>query len=172
MKLDPGGEIDSGCDAIRKTDNVATSIESRVTDTAAEVAATAAVLEDSTFTPVAIQSRLSEPCFGLLPPQEVSGRGSTHPVVFIDDSNLGWERAAANGACAFNLYRGSIEQLLAGSYGVCFAGGLVASTANDAESPPPGKGFAYLVTGRNGAGEGGAGTDSSGNPRVVSASCP
>jgi hypothetical protein len=172
LRLDAGGRISADCGFIRATGRMATPVASAVTATTAAPADTGASVLAAPFTPAAVESRVTERCFGLLPPVEVAGPGAARPLVLMDDVTVAWEPAEASGACAFNLYRGAIVDLRNGSYGACLAAGLTTATATDGDMPAPGEGFAYLVTGRNGAGEGPAGADSAGLPRIPPAACP
>ena len=95
----------------------------------------------------------------------------------LDDLNV-----AANGqtlswassplANSHNLYRADLASLGSGDFGTCVAGSITASSATDATTPAPGSGFAYLVTGENGTGEGTAGFTSAQVERIPAGSCP
>lgn len=105
-------------------------------------------------------------------PGEVSPPGSAHPLVFTDRTTLEWAAAAENGAATFNVYRGAVLGLPAGEYGACLQQDLSANTTTDGEEPPASVAWTYLITGKNAAGEGPLGNDSSGAPRANRSPCP
>ena len=81
-----------------------------------------------------------------------------------------WQAEA--GFDLFNLYRGDFDALgdadgdgAAEDYGACLAENLATPRFVDRETPPPGRGFTYLVTGMTAMGEGSLGVASSGAPR-------
>ncbi len=86
-----------------------------------------------------------------------------------DGTTLSWTSAApgAGSATVHDLLRGDLGELPVGSGGAetCVALGITAATASDPEVPLLGKGFWYLVRGRNSCGVGSYGTDSAGIPR-------
>lgn len=78
---------------------------------------------------------------------------------------LSW--TAVGGADAYSITRGTLPGLSAGAYGSCVANGVASPTFDDAEVPPPGSGFTYLVSGQGfECGTGSLGTDSTGAPRA------
>lgn len=104
-------------------------------------------------------------------PPEVSAPGSVWPLLFTDAQTLVWEDASANGAFSYNLYRGDIGGLAAGSYGACLQPGVQPNGAVDSETPATDACWCYLVTGENPAGEGPLGQNSQGQPRPNGAPC-
>ena len=106
------------------------------------------------------------------PPLEVSPPGAAQPLVFSDDSTLVWEDGATNHSATFNLYRGSIPDLLQGSLGACLASNLPTSTASDPTAPGIDEAWFYLVAGKTAGAIGPLGQDSTGNARGSGASCP
>ena len=105
-------------------------------------------------------------------PGEVSPPGTVHPLVFADKRTLTWEEASMNGSTTFNLYRGYASLLSSGNYGTCFKSGIATNTETDPNEPPGGICWTYLVTGKNGGGEGTMGEDSTGSTRPNSNPCP
>jgi hypothetical protein len=85
-------------------------------------------------------------------------------------ARLTWDDAAR--AESYDVQRGTLTALRTGSYGVCFASQLAATTLDDLDPPASDDGFFYLVRGHDaGCGGGGSlGTDASGVPRP--AACP
>ena len=85
-------------------------------------------------------------------------------------SQLSWTPAAR--AETHDIQRGTIAELALGTYGACLASQIAASAYDDADVPPEGEGFFYLVRGHDaGCGGGGSlGTDSQGAPRPPA--CP
>jgi hypothetical protein len=69
-----------------------------------------------------------------------------------------------------NVYRGDLVPAFEPSWS-CRADGVPGTTFDDFDTPAPGAGFHYVVTGENGCGESGAGTASDGTPREVDL-CP
>jgi hypothetical protein len=69
-----------------------------------------------------------------------------------------------------NVYRGTFDTVFDPSWS-CLAADVPGTSYTDDEPVTPGTGFHYLVTGENVCGESGAGADSEGTPRTVSA-CP
>jgi hypothetical protein len=80
-------------------------------------------------------------------------------------ARLEWSAAARSDG--YDLARGSVSGLAAGSYGACLAPLVPGLSYEDPDLPPLGDGWIYLVRGHDtGCGGGGPlGTDSSGNPR-------
>ncbi|ANM30776.1 hypothetical protein ABI59_16120 [Acidobacteria bacterium Mor1] len=77
---------------------------------------------------------------------------------------LGWTPGSENEEA--NVYRGGLSPSW-----TCFVDGVAGSSITDASIPAVGEAFTYLVTGANVCGESGAGDDSGGSPRTVTA-CP
>lgn len=75
-----------------------------------------------------------------------------------------------------DVSRGLISGLPSGDYGSCFADDLAATSVEDADVPPPGDGYFYLVRGANPGcgGNGPWGSSSGGSPRVPAGAgaCP
>ena len=90
---------------------------------------------------------------------------------FETADTLTWEDRSASGSSAFNLYRGTLEELTGGSYGTCLLTHLATNTTTEGASPPPGVGWTYLVTGVTSSGEGTMGSTSAGGPRVNGVPC-
>jgi hypothetical protein len=85
-------------------------------------------------------------------------------------ARLTWLAAAR--AESYDVQRGTLTDLRAGSYGTCLAPQLTALTLDDLDQPAADEGFFYLVRGRDaGCGGGGSfGTDATGTPRPPA--CP
>lgn len=97
-------------------------------------------------------------------PPEVAGVG------FAPGSTLGW--SAAVGAAAYDVYRGSITDLKAGTPARCHAYRVTDTSFVTAAAPPAGEAWFFLVTGESGAGaEGTAGDDSHGVARSLLGRC-
>ena len=97
--------------------------------------------------------------------------GEMGPLVFdINGTDLTW--AGSPAANAYNLYRLPLASLSSGNIGDCLLGGLTNESATDLTTPPPGEGFAYSVTGENGAGNGDVGFSSDGTSRQIGIPCP
>lgn len=62
-------------------------------------------------------------------------------------ASLSW--AAAAGADAYSLSRGSLGALASGQYGSCLAEGLLDPSYEDPDLPPAGDGYSYLVQGQS-----------------------
>ena len=73
-------------------------------------------------------------------------------------------------ATVSNVYRGTLAPEFVFDW-ICLVSDVGGSSTTDAEEPPSGTGFHYLVTGENACGESDAGTDSSGVPHTVTP-CP
>lgn len=73
---------------------------------------------------------------------------------------------------SYNVYRGNLPGSLPLSYGVCLDPGLIVSAFTDPETPAPGHGFFYLVTGMRNGIEGSLGFDSQGQERPNTSPCP
>ncbi len=91
-----------------------------------------------------------------------------------DRTTLVWDSSApeAGPGTVHDVMRGDLAAVSAlGSDGseVCLQFGLVGSTAEDPESPPPGAGFYYLVRGRNACGPGSYGQATGGSEREAGA---
>ena len=105
-------------------------------------------------------------------PSEVSPpAASGAPLAFESAQVLVWEPPEPSASTAFDLHRGDLAGLRAGTPPDCLATGLTASTFTDAQQPAPGAGFAYLVRGRSAAGVGTLGHASSGIERAAGAAC-
>ena len=78
-------------------------------------------------------------------------------------ATLTWDPEPRSGEYA--VTRGLLSALAPGSYGACFATGVVGLSLDDAEMPPENDGFLYLVSGRDPvcAVSGPLGSDSAGN---------
>ncbi|OLD64104.1 MAG: hypothetical protein AUI47_07465 [Acidobacteria bacterium 13_1_40CM_2_68_5] len=98
------------------------------------------------------------------PPGEVTGDRMDQ------SSTLTWNATA--GADAYNVYRGDLAWLRTHSGALCHGIQVAAASFASPAHPDAGKGFFYLVTAESAAnGEGTAGFDSSGGPRVLRGSC-
>ena len=113
----------------------------------------------------------SSPNFVNLTPGEILNQ------IFSDGSHLAWD--AFPGALTYNVYRGDLGSLVdanadgaADGYGTCLDHGLVSPADSDGAAPAAGGGFFYLVTGRNGVGEGTLGRASNGAARPNTSPCP
>lgn len=113
----------------------------------------------------------SSPNFINVPPGEVQN------LAFTSNTAFTWDALPAAGS--YSVYRTSLGTFVdansdgaADSYGACLDSGLPANADSDATPPPSGSGFAYLVTGKNPAGEGTLGRASSGAVRPNTSPCP
>ncbi|OLC53490.1 MAG: hypothetical protein AUH92_05955 [Acidobacteria bacterium 13_1_40CM_4_69_4] len=98
------------------------------------------------------------------PPGEVTGDR-------VDPSStLTWD--PVTGADDYNVYRGDLAWLRTRAGALCHGDEVAATSFASPANPEAGRGFYYLVTAESSAGgEGTAGTDSSGNPRVLRGAC-
>ena len=86
-----------------------------------------------------------------------------------DAVSLGWD--VEPGAGTYQVYRDLLDSVAGG--GVCAQPGLILPQASDAQSPPTGRGYFYLVTSRNLLGEEGTkGFASNGVERLNTLPCP
>jgi hypothetical protein len=87
-----------------------------------------------------------------------------------DATHLTWDAAAR--AETYDVQRGTLAELRAGSYGACLASPVAATAYDDLDLPAEDDGFFYLVRGHDaGCGGGGSlGTDGNGAP--LPSACP
>jgi hypothetical protein len=104
-------------------------------------------------------------------PGEVSPTGSAEPLAFATRDDFTWQVKSASGSSVFNVYRGSVGDLAAGSYGTCLRTHLSGNADADPDTPPLGVAWVYLVTGVTSSGEGTMGSSSAGAARVNAAPC-
>ena len=101
---------------------------------------------------------------GYPPPGEVKNL-----MLGADAVSLAWD--VEPGAGTYQVYRDLMSGL--GSGGICSLSGLALPQASDAQVPPAGQGYFYLVTSRNLIGEEGTkGFASNGVERLNSLPCP
>ena len=107
-------------------------------------------------------------------PDEVSPPASAQPFVFDASGDTAtWEHGSFSRSTRFNLYRGEVGWLAAGSHGACLLGSVSGnSVSTGPDVPAEGQAWFYIVTGRTGSLEGPMGLDSNGNPRVNGTPCP
>lgn len=99
------------------------------------------------------------------PPGEATG------LLFSDRTTLVWSPEPSVGA--YNLYRDLVSNLSGLGYGDCEQYDLPDETATDADAPPVGDGYFYLVTAANRLDEEGSkGQDSDGAERGNPDACP
>ncbi|HKQ97748.1 MAG TPA: hypothetical protein VJV75_07735 [Candidatus Polarisedimenticolia bacterium] len=99
------------------------------------------------------------------PPGEVSGL-----QILGDEATLQW--SAEPRSMAYNVYRGNLA-MPPGGFGVCVHARVEATVVVEAEDPPVGAGFFYLVTGESLLEEEGTkGSTSAGTERPNPAPCP
>jgi hypothetical protein len=98
-------------------------------------------------------------------------------ILWGSKTHFEWSEVAC--AVLYNVYRRTGPRLpdsnhdgVADDYGGCFLGGLGAAQADDTSLPVPGEVHFYLVTGENGAGEGGLGFTHSSQMRPNVSPCP
>lgn len=96
-------------------------------------------------------------------PGEITG------VVFNGPITLEWDPQVLFDS--YNVYRGSISDLAAGTPARCRIFGLSAPTADLPGEVGSGDGYFYLVTGERQGVDGSAGLDSAGDPRATLGSC-
>jgi len=102
------------------------------------------------------------------PRPEVTGLLLT-PNAF-PETQLQWNPLAS--AISYEVYRGTISTL-PGTYGTCFASGLISTSTTDTSLPSINQGFFYMVTARNAIGEEGPkGFRSTGLEQANPAPCP
>lgn len=98
-------------------------------------------------------------------PPEVAGLAAG-----ADKTTISWTPLTreAGAGTIYDVVKGHLADLRAsGTISAAFClGGSTATSASDPASPLPGAGFYYLISARNVCGNGGFGTDTSGNPRV------
>ena len=102
-------------------------------------------------------------------PAEVSG-----VRLLADRITLIWQSAVpgAGTGSVHDVLRGAIDdQPVGGGSEACLASGIPGTTTTDPQLPAAGKGFRYLVRGRNSCGAGTYGAATDGTPRS-SAACP
>jgi len=87
-------------------------------------------------------------------------------------SEVGFVWRPETGATGYQVYRQRIGWLCNISYGKCFQQAAEGTVLVDVELPPPGGGFAYLVTAETAGGEGSLGRRSDGVERPNLRSCP
>jgi len=98
------------------------------------------------------------------PPDEVSG------VLFTDHQTLEWNPEKSVGV--YNLYRGLVSGGITPGFGSCQPPELANTTATDAELPPLGDAFFYIVTAENHLDEEGTKGFQSDDTERHGASCP
>ncbi|MGH9870388.1 MAG: Ig-like domain-containing protein [Candidatus Polarisedimenticolia bacterium] len=115
-----------------------------------------------------------------VPPGAV-GSGAAAPLLYSGNNVLEW--GGVDRATRYNVYRGLLSTLRSDgrvytSSMVCLANDTTRDDdadglpdAADADIPPPGDGFFYLITAENDSGEGSLGTDSAGKLRVNNSPC-
>ena len=106
------------------------------------------------------------------PPTEVSPPGAMAPLRVQAGGVMTWEDGALSGSDSFDVHRGLIADLRARGYGACFATSLLGTSTTDPALPGAGSGWFYLVRGRNAAGHGMLGSDSSGVESIPLTPCP
>lgn len=90
---------------------------------------------------------------------------------FSNQTTLIW--TASYQVDTYSLYRGSISIYGPWTFNqTCFAGPLSGAAAVDTQNPPSDALFFYLVTGRNGCGDGTPGFASNGAQRPTAIPCP
>ncbi|HEV8699679.1 MAG TPA: PPC domain-containing protein [Candidatus Polarisedimenticolia bacterium] len=103
-------------------------------------------------------------CATCAPPEVATG------LQFTDSQTLSW--SADLFSVTYALYRGSIDGSPWAYDHACLSPALPGPGATDASSPPRGSSFYYLVSGRNGCGEGPLGASSNGQPLPNPFPCP
>jgi hypothetical protein len=99
------------------------------------------------------------------PPGEVTGLRLT------DHQTLVWDPERSVGV--YHLYRDLLSGLAGLGYGTCHEQDIPGETATDADTPPTGNGYFYLVTAENRLDEEGTkGSDGDSNPRGNPSPCP
>ena len=95
---------------------------------------------------------------------------SVNVTVTAGTAHLAWDAAAR--AETYDVQRGTLDELLAGGYGACFASAIAGTALDDLDVPSADSGYFYLVRGRDGGcgGSGSFGIDSAGLTRP--ATCP
>jgi hypothetical protein len=97
--------------------------------------------------------------------------GEVGSLRFTAKTDLAWNAEPSVGD--YNVYRDPLDALVAGTYGACYQHDLAGETATDADNPPSGGGFFYLVTAENRLDEEGTkGVDSAGAARGNPGACP
>lgn len=105
-------------------------------------------------------------------PEEVSGPLATEPLLFRGRSQIVWENASARGTCTYDLYRGTLASLRAGTVGRCHAFRLESVGYLEEEKPPWRELWTYVVAGSAAGAFGPLGADSFGRPQVAAFPCP
>lgn len=97
--------------------------------------------------------------------------GEAQGLAYTDKSTMVWRPDRSVGT--YNVYRGTVESLPGLAFGTCFARALPGETVTEANEPPEGSGWFYLVTAENRLWEEGTkGSQGSGVPRGNPAPCP
>ena len=104
-------------------------------------------------------------CPPCTPPPEVA-----EDLSFSSPLAFGW--TPSPGVSGYNVYRGTLSSVPWIFTHTCFAGGLTGAQASDSAAPTPGQLFYYLVSGKNGCGEGSLGSQGSGQVRPNGSPCP
>jgi hypothetical protein len=118
-----------------------------------------------------LDSVMTGHCSGV-PPAEVSPSGAAQPLAFTSPQTFTWEDGALSGATSFDVYRGDLADLPAGSIGDCLFQGSVVPGCRDDEPVPASGGWFYLVAGRNDFGRGPLGRNSFGRVSICRTPCP
>jgi hypothetical protein len=100
-------------------------------------------------------------------PGEV-GQTGTDSFRFSDRATALWGDTESR----YDVYRGALDGLQVGDYGACVLSDSPANLLVDPDDPAIGRGFAYLVAGRNAIARGSLGHASSGAERTVVLPCP
>lgn len=100
---------------------------------------------------------------GAQQPGEITNVGFVGPITVEWDANELFD--------GYNVYRGAISDLAAGTPARCRIFGLTDPTADLPGAAVPGEGYFYLVTGERQGKDGTAGLASSGDPRATMGAC-
>jgi uncharacterized delta-60 repeat protein len=149
------------------TDTTATATNSSFT-----AVTTAPALTSTALTAAASAAVPTRNCWAGIPGEVSAPAAATKLRIDKASQVASWEAVA--GATGYNLYRSTLAQVKTGTYTqtqmVCGVAG--ASTTLTDGAPPAGTVWAYVVTGRNGMGEGILGYQSSGTLRANGNPCP
>jgi len=89
---------------------------------------------------------------------------------FLNAQSLGW--SAAEGATAYNVYRGTFDGGAWSFDHACFRPAVTGTSTNDSTVPALGQGLYYLVAVKNACGEGSLGVSTSGSQVPNTLACP
>ena len=164
-RIDAAGSPGSGCGFGSIASLASSATSATVLPATMAAAATTAPVETPSWTAAPAAGGASVVC--ATGPGEVSPPGAALPLA-VSRAGLTWEPQAPSCVETFNVYGGTLADLVLGDHGTCVASGLAGAEHPDSSAPDPGQGFFYLVTGTAGGVEGTSGVASDGTERLPS----